>query len=223
MGFGDARKAPAGMAQLHLGPSRGDTASATKPLEERWCDAFEAACAAVSRQHALNRKLYPKEGPPRAWSQPAPPEGSLFEATISLLCFVEGLIEGYVHVRHGQNEVLRWIHAVFATAASKVQTAAESGMPNSSGFTDVPREIVLAGETLTDLFAAAPLDPFRPIELTQALAIDPARLRSSTWSKLIELYDALGVAAFASRAEWASRGRTAELIAAWEKGFPSPC
>ncbi|MFN7953222.1 MAG: hypothetical protein U0610_15980 [bacterium] len=220
MAFGDARKAPEGAATLHLGTPRASATSLAKPLEERWCDAFEAACAAVRRQHALNRKLYPKQGPPKTWSQPAPPEPSLFEATISLVCFVEGLIEGYIHVRHGQLDVLRWVHAVFATAASKVQSAAESGMPNTSGFTDVPHELVAAGETLSDLFAAAPLDPFRPIAVTPALTIDASRLRPSTWVTLIELYDALGMAAFGGRAEWAARGRTSDLLAAWTSGFP---
>jgi hypothetical protein len=220
MAFEGARKPPPGAAVAHFALDPPSNAALARPLEERWCDAFEAACSAVTRQHALNRKLYPRSGPPRSWTQPAPPDASRFEATISLVCFLEGLIENYARIRHGHLDVLRWIHAVFATAASKVLNAADNRTPNPSGFTDVPREIVAASETLVDLFEAAPLDPFRPVDLELASRIDPARLRPATWTRMIALYDELGADAFGSAAEWRARGRTAEFLGRWEHGFP---
>ena len=221
MSFDGVRKPPPGAAIAHFALAPRANADLARPLEERWCDAFEAACEAVKRQHALNRKLYPRAGgAPRSWTQPAPPEPSLFEAPISLVCFVEGLLENYAHVRHGHLDVLRWVHAMFATAESKVASAAESGTPNPSGFTDVPRELVAARDTLADLFAGAPLDPFRPVELDPALTLEPSRLRPATWKRMLALYDELGAAAFGGAAAWRERGRTAELVERFERGFP---
>ncbi len=222
MALDGVRKPPPGAAITHFALAPRASPVSPRPLEERWCDAFEAACAAAVRQHALNRKLYPRAGgAPRSWTQPAPAEPSLFEATISLVCFVEGLLENYAHVRHGHLDVLRWVHATFATAESKVASAAESGTPNPSGFTDVPHELVAARDTLADLFACAPLDPFRPVELDPSLRLDPARLRPATWKRMLALYDELGAAAFGSAAAWRERGRTAELIDRFERGFPA--